>query len=47
MDIIGFTFGVVGIAFGLMAWIRTESLEKKLKELNVIPNEYDSLDNSK
>lgn len=47
MDVLGYVFGIAGIAIGLIAWIRIENLEKKLKQFDVIPNEYDSLDNPK
>ena len=47
MDIIGWGLGSAGIVFGLIAWIRVENLEKKLKQFDVIPNDYDSLDNPK
>ena len=47
MDILGSGFGLAGIVFGLIAWIRVENLEKKLKRFDVIPNDYDSLDNPK
>lgn len=47
MENLGFVFGMAGIAFGLLAWIRVENLEKRLKRLDVIPDDYDSLDNPK
>lgn len=47
MDIMGMVFGVTGIAFGLIAWVRIDNLEKKLKRFDVIPDDFDSMDNPK
>lgn len=40
-------FGICGMAFGLIAWVRVENLEAKLKRLDAIPGNFDSLDNPK
>lgn len=45
MDILGVTFGLAGMVFALIAWFRVENLEKKLKRFDVVPDDYDSLDN--
>ncbi|MEZ8826092.1 hypothetical protein AB4259_15590 [Vibrio amylolyticus] len=38
----GFTFGIVGFIFGLIAFKRVDKLEKKLKELNVLDQDFKS-----
>ncbi len=40
--IIGMSFGLMGFIFGLKATKRLDSLEKKLKELNVLDEEFKS-----
>lgn len=47
MDIFGAVFSLAGVVIGLFAWMRVENLEKKLKRFDVIPNDFDSLDNPK
>lgn len=42
METMGFTFGVTGFVFGLMAFVRVGNLEKKLKQFDVIPRDFDS-----
>ena len=40
--IIAFTFALLALAFGIMNRERINNLEKKLKEFDVIPKEFDS-----
>lgn len=42
MDVIGMTFGIVGLVFGLLAYYRIDNLENKLKQFDVIPSDFDS-----
>ena len=41
---IGMTFGVIGFVFALSAYSRVDKLEKKLKELAVLPKDFKSGD---
>jgi len=38
MDVIGWTFGLMGFVFGLIAWSQVQALEKRLRELKVLPD---------
>lgn len=38
----GFTFGLMGFIFGMIAFRRVDNLEKKLKELNVLDEDFKS-----
>lgn len=38
----GFTFGLMGFIFGVIAFRRIEKLEKKLKEINVLEEDFKS-----
>ncbi|MBE8167019.1 MAG: hypothetical protein HAW66_01460 [Shewanella sp.] len=40
--IMGFTFGLVGVMFGLMALVRLARLENSLKDKGVLESDYDS-----
>lgn len=40
MEIMGFMMGAVGLIFGLIALLRVGNLEKKLKEFDVIPRDF-------
>jgi len=42
MEVIGFVFGLAGLSFGLIAYMRIAALEKKLKELGTLPEDFDS-----
>lgn len=42
MEIMAFMAAAFGFIFGLSALSRVNSLEKKLKELGVIPRDFDS-----
>jgi len=42
MTTLGFIFGVAGLAFGLIANSRLNKLEDKLKELNVLDEDFSS-----
>jgi hypothetical protein len=42
METIGFTMGVTGFVFALIALQRIANLEKKLKQFDVIPRDFDS-----
>ena len=41
-SIIAFTFSLSALAFGIKNHERVNALEKKLKEFDVIPREFDS-----
>lgn len=42
MDVVGFAMGIAGLAMALVALYRIENLEKKLKQFDVIPRDFDS-----
>lgn len=42
MEYIGITFGIFGFIFGLSAYARVDKLEKRLKELEVLPEQFSS-----
>jgi hypothetical protein len=42
METMGFTFGILGFVFALNAISRVANLEKKLKQFDVIPRDFDS-----
>jgi hypothetical protein len=42
MDTAGSIFGILGFVFGLIAFKRIDKLEKKLKELEVLDENYKS-----
>jgi len=42
LEILGFIFGLAGLAFGIMSHSRIDKLEKKLKELEVLDQSFSS-----
>jgi hypothetical protein len=42
MEVFGFVFGMVGLSLASVALYRIDNLEKKLKQFDVIPREFDS-----
>jgi hypothetical protein len=42
METMGFMFGMLGFVFGSTALARIGNLEKKLKQFDVIPRDFDS-----
>ena len=42
MEIIGFIFGLTGLAIGILAYFRVDKLEKKLKETGIIDKDFSS-----
>jgi hypothetical protein len=42
METMGFTFGIMGFIFSMAALQRIANLEKKLKQFDVIPRDFNS-----
>ena len=42
METMAFMLGALGFTFGLNAFVRIGNLEKKLKQFDVIPRDFDS-----
>lgn len=42
METIGFIFGLMGLAIGLLAYLRVDKLEKKLKETGIVDKNFSS-----
>ena len=42
MEIIGFIFGLTGLAIGILAYLRVDKLEKKLKETGIVDKDFSS-----
>lgn len=42
MEIIGFIFGMTGLAMGILAYFRVDKLEKKLKETGIVDKDFSS-----
>ena len=42
METLGFMLGTLGFIFGINAMTRVSNLEKKLKQFDVIPRDFDS-----
>ncbi len=42
MAILGFIFGMTGLSFGLIAYIRLDNLEKQLKESEILDQDFSS-----
>jgi len=42
MESMSWIFGTLGFIFGLNAFVRVGNLEKKLKEFDVIPRDFNS-----
>lgn len=42
MSVMGFIFGLAGLAFALTASSRLNRIEEKLKELNILEKDFDS-----
>ena len=42
METIGFVFGLLGAAFGILAYLRVDKLEKKLKETGIVDKDFSS-----
>jgi hypothetical protein len=42
METIAFMFGTLGFIFGINAFVRIGNLEKKLKQFDVIPRDFNS-----
>ena len=42
METMAWAFGALGFIFGMTALVRVGNLEKKLKQFDVIPRDFDS-----
>lgn len=42
MEMFGLMFGIIGMTFGLMSYSRIDKLEKRLKELGVLEQDFKS-----
>ncbi len=42
MEILGFIFGISGLAIGVLAYLRIDKLEKKLKETGIVDKDFSS-----
>jgi len=47
MDVIGMIFGFFGLAIAMAATRQVHSLEKKLKQLGVLPGDFSSSNETK
>jgi hypothetical protein len=42
MEIMGFIFGLAGLSFGILAYLRIGALEKKFKETGALDQNFNS-----